>query len=234
MGFSVKKVSTITLSSPAAAVSWTGLPWETNDNVAAANRTGLWMEIEIQARYTQADGSSHWSQGDGVTRYRHGNNLGNSWITNYYSYTWSYGEATGSGSNSITAGATFSFDRATNKNGGGMSFYVPQNNANVWGTVPWFTGVLRVGNFSAYGSYSSPSSMDRAAFSLTGACGQESSSSSSDSNWKCSGYNSGNSSTSRDHCDSFQLRADPWNSSANWDTGSKFTLYVYQANNSQT
>ena len=233
MSFSVKKVSTVTLSSPAAAVSWTGLPWETNDNIAAANRTGVWMEIEIQARYTYADGSNHWSQGEGITRYRHGNNNGNSWVSNYYSYSWSGGEASNSGSNSIVSGATFFFDRQVNRNGGGMSFYVPQNNANVWGTVPWFTGVLRVGNFSGTVN-SDPSSLDRQSFGLTGACGQESSSSSSDSNWKCSGYNSGSSGTSRSDCNGFQLRADTWNTSANWDTGSKFTLYVYHSNNSQT
>jgi hypothetical protein len=233
MSFSVKKVSTITLSSPAASVQWNGLPFEQNTNVPEANRTGVWMEVEIQARYTYADGSSHWTQGDGTTRYRHGNNLGNSWVTNYYSYTWSYGEAGNSGSNSITSGGTWAFDRITNRNGGGMSFYIPQNNANVWGTVPWFTGVLRVGNFSRV-NYTTPYSMDRQSFSLTGACGQESSSSSSDSNWRASGYNSSSSATTYDHVDSFALHADTWNTSSTWDTGSKFTLYVYHSNNSQT
>tara|TARA_B100000945_G_C20354146_1_gene583755 strand:- start:305 stop:1012 length:708 start_codon:yes stop_codon:yes gene_type:complete len=235
MSFSVKKVSTITLSSPAASVQFLNLPLETNGNVAASNRTGLMMEVEIQAKYAYGDGSSHWNQGDGAIRYRHGNYLGNSWVTNYYSYAWSNGEATGSGNNSITAGATFGFDRAVNKNGGGMAYYVPQNNSGVWGTVPWFTGVLRVGNFRAYGgTYSQPYSMNRQSFSLTGACGQESSSSSSDSNWKCSGYNSGNSATTYDNCDSFAIHADLWTGAATWDTGSKFTLYVYHSNNSQT
>ena len=70
MSFSVKKVSTITLTGASSDITWQNIPILSN---TTGSYTGWWFEVELCGKINHTSGSQEWFEGEGINRYRHAN-----------------------------------------------------------------------------------------------------------------------------------------------------------------